>query len=472
MHRTHSLLIEDSKPSAALLPQQVHPSYRKTDAELTPSRRGFLLSAAALGAGLFVPFRTYAADAQAAPAVASAPPQRVMLSISEDPAHCVSVVWRAQGQIEKPQVQIAPLTAAPLTDKDAIAFPASPQAPLTTATGELVYSYAHSIKGLNPATQYCYRVGDGTSWSEWNVFRTAEASAAPFKFLYLGDVQNDIRSMCTRAMRKAYQHAPDAALALFAGDLVTDGWDDNLWSEFAYATSVLSQTMPCLPTPGNHDTKTKTPMTYPYGAHPAYHAHFKLPENGPENTPGLKQEAYFVDYQGVRFISLNTNAFEDDAPQEVQKAQLRWFEKLLAENPNRWTIVTHHHPIYSVSEGRDNEYLRGLLRPLYDKYRVDLVLQGHDHAYGRTHKVAGDKIVGASDPGTVYVVSVSGPKQYEVGPKFGDLMAKTAGHMQLYQVVEVSSDRLAMDTFGIDGQRLDGFQLTKDASGMSTYSTT
>jgi len=148
---------------------------------------------------------------------------------------------------------------------------------------------------------------------------------------------------------------------------------------------------------------------------------------------------------------------------------LAWLEKLLANNPNRWTVVTHHHPIYSVSKGRDNEPLRNMLRPLYDKYRVDLVLQGHDHTYGRTHKVAGDKTVDAAAPGTVYAVSMSGSKMYEVGPKFEHLMAKTAGHMQLYQVISVDHDRLRYDSYGIDGKRLDGFQLAKDSAGVSLY---
>lgn len=472
MNRMATSSIDESKLNGAVLPERVLRHTRETATDFAPSRRGFLLSAAALGAGLFMPLRSDAADAKTVPAVSSAPPQRVMLSVSEDPARSVSVTWRASGPIERPQAQIAPLTAAPLADSEAATLSALPQVQFATRAGEQAQHYAATFTDLQPATQYCYRVGDGTTWSEWNVIRTAEPKASPFRFLYFGDVQTNIRSMCTRAMRKAYQHAPDAALALFAGDLVTEGWDDGLWEEFAYATNVLSATMPCLPTPGNHDTKTKTPLTYPYGAHPAFHAHFKLPENGPEDAPGLKQEVYSVDYQGVRFISLNTNAFEDDTPRNVQESQVAWLEQRLRDNPNRWTIVTHHHPIYSASEGRDNEYLRGLLRPIYDAYRVDLVLQGHDHAYARTHKVSGDRIVGASDPGTVYVVSVSGPKLYEAGPKFKGLMAKTAEQMQLYQIIDVDANRLRLDAYGIDGQRLDGFQLAKDASGASTYTTT
>lgn len=441
---------------------------------LSSSRRNFLLSTMALSAGLFFPFRSVAAEKPSVSLTTTIPvsPQRIMLSCTADMAHSQSVAWRAQTPLKKPVAQITPLTASPLTDKDGIIIQATPQGIFPTLTGEEAHHYAANFTALEPATSYCYRVGEKNHWSEWNVFHTAEAAAAPFRFLYLGDVQNDIRALCTRIMRKSYQQVADARLVLCAGDLVTEGWNDALWDEFAYATSVFAPSIPFLPTPGNHDTKTKKSQPYPYGANPAYHAHFSLPENGPANTPGLNQEAYFVDYQGVRFISVNSNAFDDDAPKEVQTAQLTWLEQCLSQNPNRWTMVTHHHPIYSVSKDRDNEVLRSLLRPLYDKYHVDVVLQGHDHTYGRTHKVAGDSVVDADAPGTVYVVSVSGPKMYEVGPKFNQLMAKTAGHMQMYQVVEVTPDRLCLDSFSLDGKKVDGFQLDKDASGATRYKTT
>ena len=54
-----------------------------------------------------------------------------------------------------------------------------------------------------------------------------------------------------------------------------------------------------------------------------------------------------------------------------------------------------------------------VLASLYEKYHVDLVLQGHGHVYARTHKIALDRIVDPSAPGVVYVISVSGPKIYK-----------------------------------------------------------
>jgi len=42
--------------------------------------------------------------------------------------------------------------------------------------------------------------------------------------------------------------------------------------------------------------------------------------------------------------------------------------------------------------------MQAALAPLYEKYHVDLVLQGHDHVYARTHKIAQDRIVDPSAP--------------------------------------------------------------------------
>jgi hypothetical protein len=92
--------------------------------------------------------------------------------------------------------------------------------------------------------------------------------------------------------------------------------------------------------------------------------------------------------------------------------------------PQRWTIVTQHHPIFSPANGRDNPELRAAWKPVFDEFKVDLVLTGHDHTYARSGDVAGrggsknmpSGYNQAYDPaiGTVYVVSVSGPKMYNV----------------------------------------------------------
>ncbi|MEO7989398.1 MAG: tartrate-resistant acid phosphatase type 5 family protein [Chryseolinea sp.] len=66
-------------------------------------------------------------------------------------------------------------------------------------------------------------------------------------------------------------------------------------------------------------------------------------------------------------------------------AQKVWLEKLLA-NPSphiKWKFVVGHHPMYtggSRTEDQDTRSLRSSLQPLFEKYKVDAYLAGHEHS--------------------------------------------------------------------------------------------
>ena len=100
---------------------------------------------------------------------------------------------------------------------------------------------------------------------------------------------------------------------------------------------------------------------------------------------------------------------------------------------------------------------------------MDLVLQGHDHAYGRTHKVCDGRLVDPQSPGTVYAVSVSGTKMYAVSSRWASLMARLHEGAQLYQVVSVAGDRLSYESREADGTAVDAFELIKTAGAASRY---
>jgi 3',5'-cyclic AMP phosphodiesterase CpdA len=176
--------------------------------------------------------------------------------------------------------------------------------------------------------------------------------------------------------------------------------------------------------------------------------------------PALTETVYFVDYQGARFISLDSN--------NAKKSQVKWLRKVLESNPNRWTIVTFHHPMFSPGSDRDNPELRKLWKPLLDEFKVDLVLSGHDHTYARTGEVDSSELVNVpqgykqaydSKIGTVYVVSVSGPKMYKITK---DAYAKrTAEDTQLYQIIDINNSELRYRAFKATGQLYDQFKLQK-----------
>jgi hypothetical protein len=256
--------------------------------------------------------------------------------------------------------------------------------------------------------------------------------------------------------------------------LVADGFDDRLWGEWCGALGFISAMVPSLPVPGNHDrhrapdSKDATdPLTVPE----VWQKHFALPRNGPEALPG---QSYYIDFQGVRFVSVDVNAFGGSADLQNEKLrvadqEIAWLDKVLRENPNRWTIVFSHYPVYPIAKQRGRFLkMESRLAPLYDKYNVDLVLQGHDHGYGRTHKLRDGKVVPMDEPGTIYAVSVSGSKMYELNPVVPEVMAKTLAGTQLFQVISVSPERILYQACAIDGVVIDSFELRKPAAAVRT----
>ena len=177
----------------------------------------------------------------------------------------------------------------------------------------------------------------------------------------------------------------------------------------------------------------------------------------------LKETTYFIDYQGVRFISLDSNiAIEEQKP---------WLRKALQDNPNRWTILTFHHPLYSPASSRDNVAIREQWKPILDEFRVDLVLSGHDHSYSRTGFIDTKSIKNvpagykqAYDPkiGTVHVVSVSGPKLYEITK--GKFAKKLGENTQLYQIIDIEKNNLRFRAFTATGELFDEFLLQKQSN--------
>ncbi|WP_332911185.1 hypothetical protein [Algoriphagus boritolerans] len=151
-------------------------------------------------------------------------------------------------------------------------------------------------------------------------------------------------------------------------------------------------------------------------------------------------------------------------------------EEVLSSNPKSWTIVTYHHPLFSASNGRDNEALRNLWKPIFDKYRVDIALQGHDHAYARGRVAPGENVMNGVNmkdlTGTVYVVSVSGGKMYDIGDDWtekGGQRDRTAENTQLFQVITMEGNRLKFESFTAVGELYDAFELVKGENDLNQF---
>ena len=383
-------------------------------------------------------------------------PDRVILGFKGNPAFSQAVNWRTDSTVLEAVAAIHEADPSPDFQKNAKLIKAKTQQ--VEIDGRLVNYHEVDFTDLKPATQYVYRVGNGTQWSEWYHFKTASEKNDPVSFLYFGDAQNDVRSLWSRAIRGAFTTLPKADLIIHAGDLINRANIDYEWGEWFEAGGWINGMIPSLSSPGNHEYYKDANQNGVLSKH--WRPQFALPVNGPE---GLDETAYFVDYQGVRFISLNSQEAINSA--DVMEKQAKWFEENIKDNPNRWTVVFHHHPIYSTANGRDNAKWREKMEPLYKKYHVDIVLQGHDHTYARGINIPLGQTRKKPD-GPIYVVSVSGPKMYELGLE--NWMDRAASNTQLYQVLDVNHNKLSFKAYTVNGDTYDAFDLVKDQKGQNT----
>ena len=385
-------------------------------------------------------------------------PDRIMLNLTSDPSNSMSVTWRTSTEIDSGIVQFTEADPSPDLEAKAEVI-GSERTFYKSDASEAIYHSA-TMEGLKPGKLYAYRVGYGQFWSEWAQFRTPDKGKTNLSFIYFGDAQNDLKSLWSRAIRGAFQEAPKADFLLHAGDLINRWNSDHEWGEWYYAGGWIYSMIPSIATPGNHEYGRDTQGQYVLSEQ--WKPTFKLPENGPSS---LKETAYYIDYQDMRIISFDSPAFYRSKEDSV--AQVLWLDSILSVTEAKWKIVTTHYPIYSTKFGRDNTQLRTAIQPLLQKYGVDLVLTGHDHSYGRgTNIPIGVREKNALD-GPIYVVSVSGPKMYDLG--FDPWMQRGASNTQLFQVIHLTDDVLRFEAFTVDNELYDAFEIHKDRKGVKKF---
>ncbi len=380
-------------------------------------------------------------------------PDRIVASPAQDAAHGFAVAWRTDATVRTPQLQLVVAGDSPDLGKPRVIQARTQE--LRSENGVSLHHRA-DIDDLQPDTLYAYRVQGKDTWSAWNHFRTAAPAGQPLTMLYFGDTQNKNLSLVSRVIRQAWRSAPDARLAVFAGDLVSggDGVDDSEWGEWFEAGRWLLEGTAVAPAPGNHEYFEEfedTPQERRVlGGH--WPVTFALPANGPAETA---KTTYWFDYQDVRVAVVDgTSALDLGTAQ----AQAKWLDKVLGDNPHPWSMVLIHQPFYSPRADRDNVELVETLLPVLRKHRVDLVLQGHDHTYGRR----GDE-GGAATP--VFIVSVAGPKQYRLSDMARRTMRPVGEDTQLYQVLRIDPQRIVYESRTATGRLYDAFELRRGADG-------
>lgn len=388
-------------------------------------------------------------------------PDRIILVSTEDPARSQVVAWRtAPGGSTQAVAQLVIAGDSPGLHLAASMVEGSSRL-LDSGNGPALHHRVR-FEGLMPDTLYAYRVRGHDTWSEWLQFRTAPEGFLPFSFLYFGDAQNSVKSHFSRVLREGWRGSPGVRLMLFAGDMVNtrEGNHDDEWGEWFDAGGFLHGMVPTLPVAGNHEfINTEYPDgTETYHLSPAFTHNLPVAGNGPE---GLEETVYAVRWADVLFVALDSQRALDD--EALARRQAEWLDGVLSGGSYRWIIVSHHHPLFSVARGRDNPLLREHWLPVYRRHGVDLVLQGHDHAYGRGPNLPEGVNLADGDGGPVFVVSVAGPKMYLASENAGEAFARLGEDVQLYQLIHVEADRLRFESRTPTGTLYDAFELRREA---------
>ena len=406
-------------------------SRTKTAARGAVSRRLMFAASAALMVPLTVAVAGVPSVSAATPATISS----VVLLVGTDESERV-VNWYASAT----SAQV--VEVAPTADLVAGVFPVT----ATSYSGVVAANTVgggfngHAIlTGLAPDTQYSYHVGEVGGFSPTYTFKTQAFSGA-FDFLFFGDPQVGSSGDLTKdqagwvdTLNVAVGANPNTELLVSGGDQVETANTESQWAAFLAPDQLRS--VPWVATIGNHDVGGR-----------AYEQHLWTPNTDrsrqyySSTSTSTSGGDYWFMYKGVLFIDLNSNAYSSSGVSGVDAdtAHVAYVTDIVNNHGAgaKYTVLVYHHAIYSpashANDG-DNAKRRVDFPTAFSNLGVDLVLQGHDHAYSRSYMIdSGAKDNVAEQPAATSVIQGPGGVVYVTsnsasGSKYYDLSNPVAG---------------------------------------------
>jgi len=282
---------------------------------------------------------------------------------------------------------------------------------LTAADDQVVDLHHVALTGLSPAMAYTYVVSSNGTAGPAGGFRTF--GEGPIAFAVYGDTRGQVPLFTQMERHKLVADRiageEDLSFVIHCGDFVTFGNDPEEWNEYFTAARAMLSSTTLVPVLGNHE-----------GNRSIYYDAFAMPQ------------WYSFECGDAHVTVLDSN----DWVGKRMDAETAWLEDDLA-SAQGWTFVAFHHPPFSSNErlwGGDLE-LREAWVPIFERYGVLAVFNGHTHAYER-YSVNGTEY---------FVIPCGGEELFTLSDERPDGFRTSLEHTLAYLRVTVDADLVRVD---------------------------
>lgn len=362
-------------------------------------------------------------------------PRQVILTWQNDPQSTQTVSWRTDLEVENPKVYFTPGDGSvnrTVFSASGVSVKFDRQAP-DPPVENTVWINTVELTGLTTGTLYRLRIPHETSPKDV-LFKTAPEHPEEIVFTVFSDthrlrMEASDREYVRGALSRVAEINPEFTLAV--GDLwyadmqnhtdtPVDLFVDFFFDQYESAmTAPDGRLIPIVPAEGNHDGRND-------GA-PFFYSRFHLPA----------PHKYYVFQYGPDLTIITLNSGHSAG---IRGEQTEWLERVLKDHrDSRWIIVQHHvspYPAHRPLDGGWERQMRQSWVPLYEKYGVDLVINGHDHVYKRSHPIRNNRI--DHEKGVIYIGDGLGSTR---APDMDRWFVKDAAAVDSFWKVTVSTDQ-------------------------------
>lgn len=361
-------------------------------------------------------------------------PRFVHLGVpSRDLSRSVAVLWQTDPETRASLLRIGPSATWP---EGAVELEGGSYlyGGVELGTGTVRQHEVRICGHLEPSTSYTYQVGGGRAWSEPVSFATPGAPGTfdSFRVAIAGDSRGNPETWAA-IVQAADAEEPD--LFLLTGDMVNYGVSQSEWDDWFAAAGTVFARKHAILTHGNHEFLAQH-----------YFAQFALPGN---------EEWFAVDYGDLLLLNMNDTVRSSD---EIFTDQVSFATSELAASGARWKVAMHHQPEFAATRGHgSNVDLQEAWVPVWDRFGLDLVFTGHNHAYERSKPLRGGV---EAEGGTIYVVTggAGAPLYTRHDETFFTEVVTPIEH---YVIADFSPEGVSVVAKDLSGNVIDAFSLPR-----------